>query len=281
MASRPKVKKSLKRRLIQESAGKCANPGCPRTLVELHHIQEWHVCFAHDEEHMIAICPSCHDSVTRGVLRVSEENAYDWKAITRKNDASLRGHLYVETSDVAPRLLLGTIAAQGSTGLVVFSDSDTRRLAFRTNKMDLMNLDATISSVDGEMLARVEDGHFEALSGSACQVAQRTGHFRITHPQTDAIIPAWVVRQMRVNEPTFASDGQVTLLEMEVLRPNLVRVEGLWLGINGGMVVTKSALSFVAPHLIRPLSLIGEGDKSVIQYVGSVERALFEHAGFS
>ena len=49
------AKKSIKNQLIEEAAGKCANPGCPNRLVQFHHIREWAVCRTHDAAHMIAI----------------------------------------------------------------------------------------------------------------------------------------------------------------------------------------------------------------------------------
>ena len=77
--SRPKIKPSVKRALIDEAGGKCANPGFPNILTEIHHIRDWHVYFIHDPDHLIAICPACHDAVCRGDLRISADTAYQWK----------------------------------------------------------------------------------------------------------------------------------------------------------------------------------------------------------
>jgi hypothetical protein len=40
---RPDVPALSKRLLVEQEGGKCANPGCPHVITQLHHIQEWHV----------------------------------------------------------------------------------------------------------------------------------------------------------------------------------------------------------------------------------------------
>lgn len=109
--SRPNVPRETKRALIREAGGKCANPGCPNRLIELHHIQRWAVYRTHDAEHMIAVCPTCHENVERGSLLISDETLYEWKKIVRRK-AAARGHIYVEPGDQA-KLLLGSIAVSG------------------------------------------------------------------------------------------------------------------------------------------------------------------------
>lgn len=160
---------------------------------------------------MIAICPACHDAVTRGDLRITDEDAYNWKRILRA-DQSNRGHLYVEPSDDPPKLLLGTVAAMGTAGLIVFSEATPRRLAFTINGVDIMGLQATISTVDGKRLARVVDGHLKAAADSKCRVTQRAGHIRVTHPLSPEVLPRRMVDEIRHTERDFAMFDSVTLL---------------------------------------------------------------------
>ncbi len=172
-----------------------------------------------------------------------------------------------------PRLVLGTLSAQGTSGLVVFSRDPHRRLAFRINDMEIMLLEASVWSANGARLARVVDGYFEAEPGSAAVVVQRPGHFRISHPLCNDVMPDWALRQMRKFEPSFAGDGSVRLLDMEVLSPNLVRVQGVWLDETGGMIITEGGMSFVRPE--RSFSVVGAGLGTVFMYVGPVDQALF------
>lgn len=37
-----------------------------------------------DQDHMIAICPTCHDAVHHGPLEITDDTIYSWKSIKRK-----------------------------------------------------------------------------------------------------------------------------------------------------------------------------------------------------
>jgi hypothetical protein len=273
-SKRPKIKGDVRKTLIREAGGKCANPGCSNTLTEIHHIREWSVYFSHDPEHMIAICPTCHDAVSRGELKITADIAYSWKRISRT--AHTRGYLYVEPAETPPRLVAGTLSLRGTSGLVVFSENPLQRLSFRLNAMDIMSLEATVTSLSGVELARVVDGHFQVMAGSAATLAQRPGQFRITHPLSDQVMPDWALSQMREFEPDFAIDGSPPLLDMEVLSPNVVRVQGIWLAADGGLIITKRAVSFVRRGSLRPISLVGESaENTVLNYAGPADQALF------
>lgn len=274
--ARPKVKASHKSRLIAEAGDKCANPGCPNVLVELHHIREWHVYRTHDPDHMIALCPACHDAVDRGDLRITDEIAYEWKGIAREGVS--RGHLYVEPSNSPPKLLLGSLAAQGESGLVVFSESEQSQLSFRLVGLDVMHLNATIAAANGRPMVRVTDGHYEVMPGSAARLVQRPGHFRVSHPLDHSVMPGWALRQIRRFEPDFAESRSLCLLDMRVLAPNVVRVQGIWMSPGRGMVITQRALSFLDQSRPNPLSMRGEGLESVLHYTGPAAAALFAYA---
>lgn len=95
---RNKVPPAVKRQLIQEAGGKCANPGCSRQYEHLHHIEHWAVYKTHDRKHMIAVCSSCHHQIHHGRLRISDDTLYEWKGITRSL-GDHRGYIYVEVVD--------------------------------------------------------------------------------------------------------------------------------------------------------------------------------------
>src|SRR5438128_2235238 len=96
----------IKCALLREAGGKCSNPGCPNTLTELHHINQWHVYQTHDQAQMIAVCPTCHSHAHRGQLIIDDDTIRRWKLIRRST--SDRGHIYVEPGDTC-RVLLGSI----------------------------------------------------------------------------------------------------------------------------------------------------------------------------
>jgi HNH endonuclease len=126
---RPNLPPATKEALRAQAGGKCANPGCPAKRTQLHHIRERAIYQSHDKEHLIAVCPSCHDAIHHGVLPIDDETVYRSKSITRVEKAA-RGHLYVEPSREA-KLVLGSIAVTGDAGLVVFELSEGNRPPLR------------------------------------------------------------------------------------------------------------------------------------------------------
>src|SRR5260370_7192433 len=78
---------------------------------------------------MIAICPACYDSVTRGVLRIDNETLYRWKNISRDKKLS-SAYLYLEPNEALPKIILGTVSVQGATKFTVFELSENNDLEF-------------------------------------------------------------------------------------------------------------------------------------------------------
>ncbi len=120
---RTNIPPKLKQRLIAEAGGKCANPGCASFRTQIHHMKKWAVYATHNEEHMIAICLTCHDAVHHGPLVVDDETIRRWKRVRRVKPP--RDHVYVEREE-SFKLLLGTFAITGQSGVSAF---EPRRLA--------------------------------------------------------------------------------------------------------------------------------------------------------
>lgn len=280
-SGRPVVGKSIKRRLVCESGGKCANPGCPNRLTEIHHIKEWHVVQTHNPDDMIAICASCHDAVSRGSLRVDDETAYSWKRIIRSDrDSGAGGHIYVEPSRFAsPKLLLGSVAFQGESDLIIFSTTPERLLSFKVIDGNIMHLNAHVMDVHGSSLFTMKEGHFWNLSNGKCKVQQRPGRVRVTHSLAPEIVPQWALQKIRLHAPSFAENGSIPIIDIEVIEPNLVRIQGTWMRNNSGIVITKRHLSFIFAQRPEPTSLSGDGVNSVMDCQGPIDKALFKLAG--
>jgi hypothetical protein len=263
----------MKERLVAEAGGKCINPGCATRLLELHHIREWAIYQTHDEKHMIALCPSCHEAVTRGDLRIDDETLYRWKNIIR-GPGQAEGHLYVEPGGPA-RLLIGSVAVQADSDLAVFRLTDEQNLSFRVRDHDIMHLNATVTNVRGDPLLEVVDNHVFDKSNGVVEVAQRPGKFRMTAAVDTKLLPLWSLRQMRVQEPDFPRGGSLTLLDLEVVEPNLVKVQGVWIRHARGVIITDSRISFLDPERRAPVSIIGEGASSILKWSGPISAALF------
>jgi hypothetical protein len=275
-ATRPSVPAATKRALIREAGRKCANPGCPNRLTDLHHIREWAVYRTHDAEHMIAVCPTCHAHVHRGDLTIDDDTLYAWKRIVR-NAATAAGHIYVEPSDQA-KLLLGSIALMGEdAGLVAFELSENNRLAFALRDRDLLLLNLAVADRRSREIVKVVDGHVRLLDEDAATFDQRPGRARVTVPLHGRYLARRSVEMMRVHEPAFAQDGRLTMLDLEVVEPGLVRVQGVWTRGLDAVVITRERLAFVSmtPGWTHPISLEGAGAETVLYYTGPITRAAF------
>lgn len=225
----------------------------------------------HDAEHMIAICAACHDSVDRGQLQISDEALYRWKGIDRTSATNI-GHIFVEPGE-APRLLLGSISARGDSGLIVFESSEQQRLSFVVRDGEIMLLNLKISSPDGSLVLDVVDGYVRKQEPSI-EYRTRPGAVEVPAGFNSPLIPGWV-RASLLREDDRYGDQPLPLLALEVIDRGLVRVEGLWLDKYRGLVITRERLSFVARGRPRPITLMGAGEHTILNFVGPVDSALF------
>jgi hypothetical protein len=277
---RTRVSPALKRRLIQEAGGKCANPGCANYRTHLHHIKEWAVYATHDGKHMIALCPACHDAVHHGPLVIDDDTVYRWKGINRAAETR-RDHVYVEPGS-PPKLLLGTIAFTGDQGVVVFQLGQTNALSFRVEDEDLLLLNVGLTDTSGRELLRVTDNHVREISPETITYERVPGHVRVTAKRGPEIVPTWAVERLQEFEPDYGTEETVVVLDLEVLEPGLVGVHGIWtVGDDRVIIITKRALSFLSPWRPHPISLVGEGVDSLIKYTGPLTTALFNVEGGS
>jgi hypothetical protein len=270
--NRPNVSAALKRQLVDSAGGKCANPGCAAYRTHIHHIRQWSVYETHEEEDMVAICPTCHDAVHHGALEIDDKTVRRWKGIER--DETHRDHVYVEPGG-KPKLLLGTIAVSGDGGVTVFELGDSNELSFRLEDGDIMLLNLAVSTTSGTEVLRVVDGHVRHEAEDPVRYEQVPGHIRLTAPLRDEFMPGWAVDRLRQHEPDFAADDRATLLDLEVLAPSLVRVQGVWnQDADHVVAITTRSLSFLRTDLKGPLGIIGHGAESVLHYTGPITSAM-------
>lgn len=261
---RPKVPRNTKRDLISEAGGKCANPGCPNKLIEIHHIKEWHIYKTHDETHMIAICPSCHDSITRGNLRIDDQTLYRWKNIRHKSDSA--SHIYLEPGEGVPKVVLGTISVESATNFVVFQLSEYNDLEFCVREGVILLPRLRIGTIDRPLI-NVIDGHVLSKSDDI-EFNSRPGKIQVNEVHLQDRIPAWAWEIISA-DPELDISNQ-PLLDIEAIGLGILRVKGVWIDGTSIVIVNDRQLSFIYPGLRRPLTLIGEGDgtESVLRVAG-------------
>jgi hypothetical protein len=286
---RPRVPADIKEALVREAGYKCANPGCPNTRVELHHIKEWHVYRTHDEVDMIAICPTCHSHVHYGKLRIDDATIRNWKQITRSRFT--RGHIYVEPGPRA-KILLGAIlfehGANPPQTTTVFQLSRNNQVGFRLAEGDIVQLNLTVADVSGRVVLRVVEGHVEHAAEEPIRYESRPGRVHVTAPATADYLPDWVTAGYRVSIPSphdpslvlsrhdpslggLIEDGRFTVVDIEVRSPGIVEVRGVWAEDRRAVVVTRSGFA---------VSLNGEAgfsnftsDRDKLDEPGGLERA--------
>jgi hypothetical protein len=274
---RPEVSNQLKKQLRREAGDKCANPGCAATRTHLHHIRQWAVYQTHDGEHMIAVCPNCHDAIHHGDIPISDETLYEWKRIPRSGD-EVRGHLYVEPGS-RPRILIGTVALTGPEGVVVFRLGTSQDLSFRTSGAELVLVHLRLVDVVGEEVLLIRDNYVVHKPRPEIDYSAVPGRIQVTAPADSTFVPKWALAQVRIHAPEFGQNGRVTLAAVSVLAPSLVRVEGVWMSGDTGIIITDSGASFLKKGDPRPLTIAGAGRDTVLDWRGPITSAIFDFLG--
>jgi HNH endonuclease len=269
-----KIQPAIKRLLIDKAGGKCANPGCSNWRVHIHHIKHWAVYKTHDAADMIAVCPACHDAAHHGRLRITDDLLYQWKAVNRTITPKT-AHIYVEPA-ASLKLLTGTISISTTNDRVaVFELSNSNSLEFSILDQDILQISAKILDQQGHELLRVVNNHVRVPKDTRNMFDYRAGRARITVPATENFAPGWLIDQVRVQEPDFAADGHIVAMDIQVLKPGLVQVQGCWPDDNVGVVITDKALMCCVRGNQRPSSMIGAGENCGIICRGPITKKLF------
>jgi hypothetical protein len=275
MNKRKHIPDRIKMQLINEAGNKCANPGCPNTLTEFHHIREWAVYKTHDQKHMIAICPACHDNVSRGRLRIDDDTLYNWKQIARKSQDS--HHIYVEPGSPVG-LLLGSIAVETlNNRAVVFELLENQRLEFEVIDNDIILVDFVIKSLKGETLLKMTKNYIKYNQfDDNIEIRRRAGKFQIIlKNEARKLIPIWVTRPHLLHGSDYFATQEYTLIDIEVIEPGLVRIFGVWMDKNKAVVISSMGISILRRNEEGVLTLAGAGKESVLRYIGPINEHLF------
>lgn len=269
-----RIKPSLKRLLVEKAGGKCANPGCSNWRVHIHHIKHWAVYKTHDADHMIAICPSCHDAVHNGSFKISDESLYQWKDIVRPSSPG-SAYIYIEPARYL-RILTGSVCIESPFDeTTIFELSNSNCLKLRVLDEDILQVNVKLNDSSGKEILRVVENNVRVNKSNVAKFDYRAGRVRITLPVSSNFAPEWLVEQVRYKNPNFASNDQIIALDLEVIKPGLVRIQGCWPDGNVGVVITEEALSFCALGLREPSQLIGQGEETVLFYLGPINRPFF------
>ncbi|MBI3416753.1 MAG: HNH endonuclease [Verrucomicrobia bacterium] len=243
---RPAVPPETKRDLYREAGNKCANPGCPNRLVELHHIHEWHVYQTHDAKHMIAICPTCHGHAHYGEMKIEESTIRSWKK-ARPNPSNT-GYLYIEPGP-PPRILMGRIYwnRKDGDGAIVFQLSARNQVSFRVIPGNILLASLVVSDPVGNAIVELRENHLIHARREGVKFEQRPGQLRVTVPATDEFVSCAMIDNFQTSYPLrlLVKEERITLIDIQVIDIGTVQVEGVW--IEGDRAVVANA-DFVYIH---------------------------------
>ena len=273
LAHRKKIRPSVKRQLVEEAGGKCANPACLNWRTHIHHIEHWAVHENDEPDNLVTVCPTCHDAIHHGALEITDAFISTWKKLERGKKEKI-AHLSVEPANEL-KLLSGSIALSTTNdGLTVFRLSDNVRLRFRALDKDILLVNLELVDSNGVPLVRVVDNHVRS-EREDIEFLHVPGHIRVRAPMSALYVPEWVIKSVAKSNPQWAKEAHVTLLDLEVLEPGLIRVQGVWAGENSAVVITESELMFADVARKGAISMVGEGKDSVLAFTGPLTREAF------
>ncbi|MFZ2339220.1 MAG: HNH endonuclease signature motif containing protein [Bacteroidales bacterium] len=254
MIKRTNISKKLKKKLIQEAGNKCANPGCSSLFTNIHHITRWAVYQVHDESEMIAVCPNCHYAIHHGQIKVTDEVIHEWKKIYRVSK-NLKSHLYIEP-DSQTDILLGLCSFSNPEGMFLFNLSQYIYLNFRIINKETIVLNLSMASLDGTEVIKVTDNYISVLNTSLVEYQEVPGHIIVIAHNIFNFVPEWMVALMQKVEPVYGSISKFPILEIQVIKPGLVKVLGAWINNKNGIIITPNSISFLKPGLTSPIGFM-------------------------
>jgi hypothetical protein len=157
---------------------------------------------------------------------------------------------------VAVVLVLGSLSVQSETSFTVFELDDNNDLEFcvRGNTILLPRLRVGSNS---SLLIDVVDGHV-LMKNPGVEFLYRPGKVTVNYAQLREQIPDWALSIIQ-NDAGLNLEEQ-PLLDLEAFLPGVLRVKGVWVRRDYVVIINDNQLSFIYPGLIRPVTLIGEGD---------------------
>lgn len=211
----------IRRELIEEVGGKCANPGCPSLITEFHHLDEWSIWKTHDSKRMIAICPNCHSYAHKRGTKLTNNELLQWKANAGKRNNTKAFPVFVTPSDET-LFRFGNFKFKDNTKAFAVGSSnieitvDDNGVVFINIIMFDSNGETVVEVKSNTVITTRDDVNFEVLL---------SGHIRVTTNLSNGIIPEWAVVNFKENN--IQLPDSVTLLEIVVKAPGEVTVQGL------------------------------------------------------
>ncbi|MDX6742935.1 hypothetical protein [Actinocorallia sp. A-T 12471] len=134
--------------------------------------------------------------------------------------------------------------------MILFSGGSGVGLSFKLRAWGVMEVSASLLDVDGNKLFEMAGGHFRSFGDDGCTVEQYPGRVRVMHSNHSKLWPDWLKSATARFNRAFAEADIVPILDLEVMGPNLVRMQGIFnSGVNscavtGNEIVFPNEISF-------------------------------------
>jgi hypothetical protein len=73
--------------------------------------------------------------------------------------------------------------------------------------------------------------------------------------------------------PDFVHNNQTKVLDLDVIRPGVVRLQGVFVAYDAVLAITEDKLYLMRPELNGPIAIIGGGEGTEIRVSGPITRA--------
>jgi hypothetical protein len=122
---------------------------------------------------------------------------------------------------------------------------------------------------------KAKSNHFRLLNSDSVRIERRTGRIRVTVLDAAKYLPSWIGVMWRA-VPEFVRNNEVDVLDIEVIRPGVVRLRGVFVASDAVLAITEQKLWVLKPEMNGPIAFVGQGEGTQIKVTGPITRAAFQ-----
>jgi hypothetical protein len=133
-----------------------------------------------------------------------------------------------------------------------------------------------VQDLSGKTIVQISENNISAAATDGQSVERRPGKFRVTTSDRESYLPNWVFKMNLRELPEFMWDDEMTVFDLEVVRPGVVRLQGVFVAPDSVFAITESEIIILRPELNGPLLIVGAGEGTVIRITGPVTPVAFQ-----
>lgn len=153
------------------------------------------------------------------------------------------------------KVQLGSIYATTEQRSLSCRFTEYNKVLFRIENDSIFLGDVEIKTLNGRRVLRIFNNQRRPTSEQV-QYQYQPRHVHVSAPLDPIFLPAWALESVRHHLPSYATDGRVTLLDMQLVGPNIVKMQGVWMSRDRGVVVLNDKLIWM-PSTGEHSSIIG------------------------